>query len=129
MDKDEMYARIYFHIPEYSVENLFSILTDTFGPVQQEHSLFRFADAELCIRRNDEADAQKAAEFPDGFLYFSHTMEVYPEGDPVDVTNRILAAFWKAGIPAVCACDDEELLTEKGGYRSQNIPWAQTQPD
>ncbi len=29
MNKDEMYARIYFHIPEYSVENPLSILTDT----------------------------------------------------------------------------------------------------
>ncbi len=124
-----MYARIYFHIPQYSVENPLSILTDTFGTVKQERSIFRLADAELYIRRNDEANTQKAAEFPDGFLYFSHTMELYPEGNPIDVTNRILAAFWKAGIPAVCACDDEELLTEKGGYRSRNIPWVQTLPD
>ncbi len=118
-----MYARIYFHIPEIDVENPLSILIDTFSFIQQSRSTFRFAEVELYIRRNDEADTRKAAEFPDGFLYFSHTMEVYPEGDSIDVTNRILAAFWKAGIPAVCACDDEELLIEKGGYRSRNVPW------
>jgi len=129
MNKDEMYARIYFQTSENNVENPLSILTDLFGAAAQERSIFHFADAELYIRRNDEADTQKAAEFPDGFLYFSHTMELYPKGDPIDMTNRILAAFWKAGIPAVCACDDEELLTEKGGYRSRNIPWVQTLPD
>lgn len=124
-----MYARIYFHIPQYSVdtEPVLAIASQCAFSTKVGRGYIEMT--EYLIRRNKEFDAQKAAEFPDGFLYFSHTMELYPEGNPIDVTNRILAAFWKAGIPAVCACDDEELLTEKGGYRSRNIPWVQILPD
>ena len=33
---------------------------------------------EFDVRRNQEADGDRAHEYPDGFLFFSHSLEFYP---------------------------------------------------
>ncbi|SRR6266496_571574 len=76
--------------------------------------------AELDIRRSDDFDPKRKADFPDGFLYFRHRIEVYAgdseqSGALVDLVGKLLKFLWAAGWPAVAACDFEERLPERGG--------------
>ncbi|MGB9752829.1 hypothetical protein [Roseiflexus castenholzii] len=77
---------------------------------------------------NNEADVRHKKEFPDGFLYFARLVEFYTDaGEPVAqqaaMVTRILEAFWASNVPAVAACDDEDVLLHRGGYRSRDVPW------
>ena len=73
----------------------------------------------LDAERNDDYEAARAREFPDGFLHFRFRIEV----DSRAVTERLLPLLWERGLPAVAACDYEDELPEKGGYKSRAIPW------
>jgi hypothetical protein len=83
---------------------------------------------EFELRRNKEADRDRAGEFPDGFLYFRHTVEYYPRSgvrreDRVSLVALILSALWDHGLPAVAVCDYENELPKAGGYKDRSIPW------
>ena len=75
----------------------------------------------LDVQRSHDRDAARATEFPDGFLYFRHRIEVEAEHRPL--VARLLRLLWDNGIPAVAACDYEDELPERGGYKSRAIPW------
>ncbi len=83
---------------------------------------------EFDIRRNKEADRDRAREFPDGFLYFRYSLEFYPRPqarpeERVSLAARILNFFWDRGQPAVAVCDYEDALPKGGGYKDRSIPW------
>jgi hypothetical protein len=84
-----------------------------------EHWLERELGRRLHVERNDDRDPERAAEFPDGFLYFATLVEAGPQ----EVTAQLLRLLWDAGIPAVAATDYEDELPEGGGYGSRRIPW------
>jgi len=80
------------------------------------------------IVKNNDFDKSKRKEFPDGFLYFPFLVEYYSSDSIVkasDIHNTgiILTELWKNNVPAVASCDYENILPEKGGYKSKNIPW------
>ena len=82
----------------------------------------------LSVDRNDEYNFDKSKGFPDGFLYFQFSLSIdFIENIDilrvVGVINKVLEYLWANNYPAVAACDYEELLTEKGGYMSTNVPW------
>lgn len=78
---------------------------------------------EIIFNANDDADADRAREFPDGFLHFNHMVEFYVERPDRDAVARLLTSLWAQGIPAVASCDFEESLPHGGGYRSREVPW------
>ena len=80
------------------------------------------------VHKSRDFNAERSSEFPDGFLYFRYRVEVYTEIEEADaevkqVVERILDFLWSTGYPAVAACDFEEELPHKGGYKSLRIPW------
>lgn len=86
---------------------------------------------ELDIMKNVEYDNEKSKEFPDGFLYFKYTVEYYKNENTVDEydiqnSESILKILWENDIPAIIICNFEDKLSEKGGYKSKNIPWKNT---
>jgi hypothetical protein len=94
-------------------------------------SLCRTVKTPLCeidIRMNAEADKARVREFPDGFLFFRYTLEIYPSPaarreDRVALTATLLRLFWSQGLPAVAACDYEDELLFGGGYNNRSVPW------
>lgn len=83
---------------------------------------------EIDILTNNEADVRRRKEFPDGFLYFARLLEFYtdasePVAQQAAIVTRILEALWSFHLPAVAACDYEDLLPHRGGYRSRDVPW------
>src|SRR3954464_9696066 len=70
-------------------------------------------------RRSHDRDAIRAREFPDGWLFFRHNVEVERRAH----VAPLLRLLWGNGIPAVAACDYEEELPEGGGSKSRNVPW------
>jgi hypothetical protein len=84
--------------------------------------------AEIDVRKNKEANKPRAAEFPDGFLYFRYALEVHlcptsRHAEQVALVDRLLKILWSQGIPAVAACDYENELPRAGGYNNRSIPW------
>jgi hypothetical protein len=86
------------------------------------------ADQTLDIVENDDFDATKRTDFPDGFLYFPYYVEIYarrdvPHQKQVDLVSALLTYFWAHGMAAVAACDYETELPNDGGYKSRMTPW------
>jgi hypothetical protein len=78
---------------------------------------------ELYVDENDEAD-ERRSDFPDGFLHFSHVVEVYADGGPaIAYVTRLLEALWARGWAAVAASDYEQELPRAGGYKARDVPW------
>lgn len=82
------------------------------------------------VDENDEFDYNKEFEFPDGFLFFKYTVDIdFLDGIDYeyckDYVNFVLSQLWQNNIPAVASCDYEDLLINKGGYKSKDIPWPQ----
>ena|SRR5688572_7183178 len=83
---------------------------------------------EIEIRKSDDSDPARVAEFPDGFLFFNSIAEFYLHSElstelRTSVIASILNRLWLQGIPAVAACDFEDDLPKKGGYQDSSIPW------
>ncbi|MFQ3566002.1 MAG: hypothetical protein SNJ59_03295 [Aggregatilineales bacterium] len=85
------------------------------------------AAVEIDILRNEDYDVKRRQHFPDGFIYFRCIMNLYlaglTEAERIAVVGNLLERLWGAGFAAVAACPFEDALPERGGYRSQAIPW------
>jgi hypothetical protein len=85
------------------------------------------AAVEVDILRNEDYDTKRRQLFPDGFIYFRCVMNLYlvwlTEAERIAVVGNLLERLWRAGFAAVAACAFEDALPERGGYRSQTIPW------
>jgi hypothetical protein len=88
------------------------------------------AEYVIDVRRNPDFDRMHRQDFPDGFLYFRYCLDVfsnleYQQAEAVKFVSNLLTNLWALGLPAVAACDFEEQLPEKGGYKSRTVPpWA-----
>lgn len=81
------------------------------------------------MRRNKDADFEKAMTFPDGFPYFNYYVDIFFKGDledgqvVIDMLEDLLEWLWESDYAAVASCDYGNLLPENGGYKSEKIPW------
>jgi hypothetical protein len=80
------------------------------------------------IRANEDRQQARAADFPDGFLFFRYVLEFYPQAcadraDRIKLIADVLNLFWQHGWPAVAAADYEDDLPHKGGYLNPALPW------
>ncbi len=87
---------------------------------------------EVDIRKNKDFDEALRKEFPDGFLYFRYSLDI--DASPgqtlenqIKMVADILEHLWSRGYPAVAACDYEDELPHKGGYKSHDVPWVKTE--
>ena len=119
----DMDCKIYFHCEKEQIYNLIEYLKEKYELKDFFLNDYTFAEFDLYIDDNDDADKEKATDFPDGFLYFNYAMELCFRCDKVKMTNDILDAFWSNFIPAVAACDYENELQKCGGYKNSDVPW------
>lgn len=86
-------------------------------------------ELEFILLKNSDFDSLKQIEFPDGFLHFKYVLEIIFLNDEIENSkiiskvNEILEYLWKSNISAIASCDYENLLINKGGYKSLLIPW------
>lgn len=86
-------------------------------------------ELEFILLKNSDFDSLKQIEFPDGFLHFKYVLEINFLNDEIENSkiiskvNEILEYLWKSNISAIASCDYENLLINKGGYKSLLIPW------
>jgi hypothetical protein len=119
---DELDCAIYIDVP--SEDDLMALLLAELPDARRDAGFIDAAGIALHVDRNDEADAVRRTEFPDGFLYFSHRVEAYADSPPAaDLVTRLLERLWSEGWPAVAACDYEEKLPHAGGYKADQVPW------
>ena len=89
------------------------------------------ARPEAEIARNPDYDSKRRAVFPEGFLYFRYTADLYFDSTDVNthaaLVGRVLRGVWDMAIPCVAACGFEALLPEHGGYKSRAVPWSEPQ--
>jgi hypothetical protein len=96
-----------------------------FAPVVSVHV------GEFEVRANDEFNATRAAEHPDGFLYSRDVIEFFaaPGADleaRAAIVGRALESIWSNGWHAVAACDYEDHLPRRGGYKHVPVQAPQT---
>jgi hypothetical protein len=81
----------------------------------------------LRINKNEDFDVEKTVEYPDGFLYFEFIIDCestdFNKENFVEAISELLLSLWSKKVTAVAACDFEEILPLKGGYKSKNIYW------
>ncbi len=82
---------------------------------------------EVEVLKNEDYDSNRRRQFPDGFIYFRYTLDLYMSDAPVArkaaVVKRLMTRLWEWGFPAVAACAFEDRLPKRGGYKSRAIPW------
>lgn len=129
-DLNELDCKIHVEAP-WTPEAIAGLLSRTLGgqiSVSPSAQVVLLPSAEIEIRENEDADRRRAADFPDGFLYFRYIFEVYPvpasgHEDRVSLAARLLELCWSQGWPAVAACNYESELARRGGYTSPTVPW------
>ena len=84
--------------------------------------------AEVDVFKNEDYDTRRRLQFPQGFLYFRYYIDLYmpdcTREAQAALAGLLLESLWEMNIPAVAASTFEDLLPERGGYKSRAIPWA-----
>lgn len=82
---------------------------------------------EVEVLKNEDYDSNRRRQFPDGFVYFRYTLDLYMSeaslARQAAIVRRLITHLWDWGFPAVAACAFEDRLPQRGGYRSRAIPW------
>lgn len=82
---------------------------------------------EVDVLKNEDYDSNRRRQFPDGFIYFRYTLDLYMSDAPLTrkavIVTRLMKRLWGWGFPAVAACAFEERLPQRGGYKSRTVPW------
>lgn len=120
-----LYCKIYLQSELSLTELQFEIAKKLHGQIHGYSILIE--NIEIDVSKSNDFDEKKSKEFPDGFLYFKYTIEVFGNNGKIEsflnIVSCVLEFFWAKGTPAVAACDFEQALPQKGGYKSKNIPW------
>jgi hypothetical protein len=126
----ELDCKIYLEAPETPDAIAQRVFTTLGGSVSVTPSavIVLLPSAEVEVRDNEDADAQRTSDFPDGFLKFRYVLEVYPSSQEVPKdrgarTAKLLEVCWSRGWPAVAACAYEDELPHHGGYKDRSLPW------
>jgi hypothetical protein len=77
---------------------------------------------EIDVEKNEDFQDIQRHEYPDGFLYYPYYLDIEPVGEVtfssyIEVITNLLEYFWGKGYQVVTACDFEEDLPRKGGYK------------
>jgi hypothetical protein len=77
---------------------------------------------EIDIEKNEDFHDIQRHDYPDGFLHYSYYLDIEPYEEVIfssylAVVTNLLEQIWSKGYQAVAACDFEEDLPRKGGYK------------
>jgi len=75
---------------------------------------------EIIVDENDDANVRDKSNVEEGFLFFSHIVEIYfapswGREHRVHEVSRVLEYLWARDVPAVAACSYEDELPRSGG--------------
>ena len=121
-------CRIYLH-SNLTMEELTDSVANLYQGEGTGLGIIVTAWAEIYIFENSDYKRGRTYEFPDGFLYFKYIIFIDPLPVKIDFqdflikTINVLYFFWNQNYPAVAACDFEDELPNKGGYKSLDVPW------
>jgi hypothetical protein len=78
--------------------------------------------SELDIMKNEDFDETLRKTFPDGFLHFRYYVDIeslpgQQRAAQIALVANLLEHLWSLGFQAVAACDYEEQLPRRGGYK------------
>lgn len=121
-DYGNLYCKIFVDC-QYSREQLVELIANSI-PGKIDHPSVVAAEYEVDVRINEDFDSNKRKEFPDGFLYYPFYLDIEPFKEVEqkiyqESLSRLLEALWNQNCKAVTACDFEEELPRRGGYRWQ----------
>ena len=88
---------------------------------------FRLTGANFDVRRNQEADGDRARRVSRWFPFLLAQSGISPAAeirreDRVSLVARISNFLWDRGVPAVAVCDYEDALPRAGGYKDWTVP-------
>jgi hypothetical protein len=80
---------------------------------------------EIDIENNEDFHDIQRHDYSDGFLYYPYYLDIEPSEEVLfssyaDVITKLLEYLWNKVYQAVAACDFEEELPRKGGYKWKN---------
>lgn len=89
------------------------------------------ANIDVVVSPNEDADPDRASQWPGGFLFFPCVLDVYaaaytPRRERADLIAVLLTSLWSRGIAAVAACEYEDLLPAAAGTGDRSLPWPGT---
>ncbi len=129
-DLNKLDCKIYVETEQKPAELASRLANVVNGTIEQAPGAvtIRALVGEVELLRNDDAERRRAPAFPDGFLYFSHVIELYafpetPLEKRVSLVASLLGVLWSNGLPAVASCDYEGQLPKQGGYKDSSVPW------
>jgi hypothetical protein len=113
--------------PNLSEEKFKILLSDFLQGTIDKTSFIKGREFTITVLKNDEFNELQQVSFPDGFLFFRFLIEIERGLTEFDLyvryIDRLITWLWSNHIPTVVSCDFEDLLSEKGGYKSTKIPW------
>jgi hypothetical protein len=122
-----MFCRLYVNGHKIRGQHLLFQICDFLEEKPVDNSHIESDSFSLTINKSNDYNEKKAREFPEGFIYFPINIEIDFYADDVtvasEIINKILMFLWQSDYSAVASCKFEELLLEKGGFNSRNIPW------
>ena len=126
VDLDDVDATLYVAGPT-RYEELVDTVREVLGGTATA-DVVRTPRTAVVVDDNDEADPERAGEWPGGFLFFPFILDVYAapdaaEADRARVVAALLTSLWARGLPAVAACQYEDLLPAGAGTGSRSLPW------
>lgn len=123
-----MFCRIYTTGKNITTDMILSSISNLLEKSVTDNSYIEGSGYSISVRSNDEYDQEKEKQFPDGFLNFKIFIEFdfeeqYEKGYYAKLVDKILKLLWNQKYPAIASCEFEELLLQKGGYKSREVPW------
>lgn len=122
-----MFCRIYVNASNLNSKKLLSQLSESLQKVISNDLHSENEVSSITIKESEYYNKEMAFKFPDGFIFFPLNIEIdfynSDENEASKIVNAVLDLLWKEGYSAIASCKFEELLTEKGGFKSKAIPW------
>lgn len=119
---DNLYCKIFIDTDEEK-ENVLNSIKDIVSGAIERWTIIS-ESMEIDLRRNEDYNKKETARKEDGFIYSRYYLDIEPKENikQEEYIYRIailLQNLWSIGYKAVAACDFENELPRKGGYRCE----------
>lgn len=123
----DSYCTIYIN-DKYVINDVVCLISKFIGIEPDKFCSIKHNDFIIDFVSNTDYNPILENIFPDGFLHFKYRIEISFK-DQIEISycthlvGRVLVYLWELGVTAIASSDYEHLLPEKGGYKSNKIPW------
>lgn len=125
MNGRELYCKIYIDC-EFTREQLIQTIAELVnGSVN--HWDIQASDCEIYVSKNKDFNEIQRHDYPDGFLFYHYFLDIdVIESKAIEKLDhslykntiaKLLENLWNRNYLAIAACDFEDELPRKGGYK------------